>query len=90
MALPLSLSLSLFLFRHLNEVGASCHASLAIAPAVVAAAVAADYARGPAKAINMQRKTTTTETTICCTTTATTTTTIVMNIRKFVRQLMAN
>lgn len=71
-----------FSSRHLNEVGASCHTSLAIATA----AAAADYARGPAKAINMQRKTTTTNT-ICCTTT---TTTIIMNIRKFVRQLMAN
>lgn len=63
-----------FSSRHLNEVGASCHTSLAIATA----AAAADYARGPAKAINMQRKTTTTNT-ICCTTT--TTTTIIMNIR---------
>lgn len=79
----MALSLSLFLSsRHLNEVGASCHTSLAIATA----AAAADYARGPAKAINMQRKTTTN--TICCTTI--TTTTIIMNIRKFVRQLMAN
>lgn len=79
MALPFPL---FFSSRHLNEVGASCHTSLAIATA----AAAADYARGPAKAINMQRKTTTN--TICCTTI--TTTTIIMNIRKFVRQLMVN